>query len=148
MKESLAYAHLRRVWYPGHPGAFLMRVENRVGPGTPDVYACWRGVSAWFESKVLEGTSDTREGWQVLRPRHVTQAQPPWWRGALRADVPLFGALKRDKWPRGAVMFIRLPGLIRLEEGLTEPELKLYEVHLDSIFEKMIRPEPRLRGDE
>lgn len=36
---------------PGH----LVRIENVVGVGTPDVNACWQGKEAWIELKVAKG---------------------------------------------------------------------------------------------
>lgn len=133
MKESLAYTHLKQVWQPKHPGALLQRVENSVGPGTPDAYACWRGVSAWFESKVLVGTL-------ILKLKHVTVAQPPWWLAAAKARAPLFGALKLERWARGRVMLVTGGALLELANaGLTEDALRLHEVTLDGIFEPQLR---------
>ena len=138
MREKVAYAHLKRVWQPNHPGAFLMRVENAAAPGTPDAYACYQGISAWFESKVVAAREEA--GVTVYRAHRIQRAQPPWWHQAIAGKVPLYGALTCSDWGAGHVVFIRAEGLVGLAvEGLTESSLKWSTVSLDLIFTPRVR---------
>ncbi len=56
------------------PHGLLIRVENRVGPGTPDVVYCIRGRVGWLELKHVAR-------WPArdhLTLRHLTQLQILW----------------------------------------------------------------------
>ena len=37
--------------------AHLVRIENKVGPGIPDVNGCYKGIEFWLELKVIKGNS-------------------------------------------------------------------------------------------
>jgi hypothetical protein len=50
MKESTLWTLIRDK-VPGH----LIRIENLVGVGQPDVNACYEGTEAWLELKLVKG---------------------------------------------------------------------------------------------
>tara|TARA_A100001515_G_scaffold47868_1_gene37836 strand:+ start:310 stop:633 length:324 start_codon:yes stop_codon:yes gene_type:complete len=35
----------------------LVRIENKAGPGVPDVNGCYKGLEFWIELKVIKGNS-------------------------------------------------------------------------------------------
>ena len=37
--------------------AHLVRIENKSGPGVPDVNGCYKGIEFWIELKVIKGNS-------------------------------------------------------------------------------------------
>ena len=37
--------------------AHLVRIENKAGPGVPDVNGCYKGIEFWIELKVIKGNS-------------------------------------------------------------------------------------------
>ena len=57
--EKSAHAELKRIL---PPGALVQRVENSVGPGTPDVFIQSQGRTAWAEDK---------EGVYSVEKKHV-----------------------------------------------------------------------------
>lgn len=63
------------------PYGRLVRVENRAGPGTPDVYYCLRGRSGWIE---LKEDRPPRPG-QPVRLRTLTLDQVIWLEEEARA---------------------------------------------------------------
>lgn len=71
MSEAALWAatrkHLRR--------ADLMRVENSVCPGTPDVNGCYRGVEFWIELKKVPRPRRTTT---PVRIPHFTPQQRAW----------------------------------------------------------------------
>jgi len=52
---------------PPPVGPHIQRIENSAGRGQPDVEACWHGVQAWIELKIVKGNR------LIFRP-----AQPDW----------------------------------------------------------------------
>lgn len=53
----------------------LMRVENSVGPGTPDVNGCYNGVEYWVE---LKQADPPKKETSILQVRHFTTEQRRW----------------------------------------------------------------------
>lgn len=57
-------------------GAHLVRVENAIAEGTPDVNGCWRGAEFWWELKYLEGWP--KRARTPVRIPHYTKEQRLW----------------------------------------------------------------------
>jgi hypothetical protein len=55
--EKHAFAALKRRL----PQAYLVRIENSVGVGLPDVYGAYRGTSFWVELKMKNGLLSTAQ---------------------------------------------------------------------------------------
>jgi len=66
----------------GTPGLHMVRVENPVGPGTPDVNWCGRNratgevSTGWVELKYLEAWP--KRASTLVRIKHYTQQQRDW----------------------------------------------------------------------
>ena len=56
----------------------MQRVENRVGPGTPDVAYCFLGVSGWIELKEIHDWPKRKN--TLVRVDHFTEEQRSWLR--------------------------------------------------------------------
>lgn len=54
------------------PELMLMRVENSVGSGTPDVYGCLQGTSFWLELKALALPKNERRVSIGLSPAQIS----------------------------------------------------------------------------
>lgn len=70
-KESNLWAVVKEVLNHGH----VIRVENDVETGTPDVHGCISGVSFWIELKVAELPKQSATNISVP---HFTQEQRTW----------------------------------------------------------------------
>jgi hypothetical protein len=134
MSERSGYKFLKRALY-GRPHCLIERIENAVSAGTPDVYTCVEGVSAWFETKELTGYDDKELGDRRWRLRKVTPAQPPWWARARACGVPLYGILNFPVEYGYAPMVVSLRGLVALvgRPGLTIAEILRFSVVLENV---------------
>lgn len=68
--ESRFWSRIKKKFPTGH----LIRVENPVLPGTPDVNFCWQGREIWFELKFEPGLPKRKETavfTRALRPEQV-----------------------------------------------------------------------------
>jgi len=133
MAEYSGYNFLKRALRQ-HPGVMVQRVENGVGPGTPDVYTCVQGISAWFETKEL--TPLTIDGVVYWRLKKVTAAQPPWWARARACGVPLFGIFNFPSRIGHQPIIVRVEGLIAASSkpGLTVVDTLKYRVTLEEVY--------------
>ena len=71
--EKSAHAELRRIL---PPGSLVQRVENSVGPGTPDVFIQSQGRTAWAEDK--EGVYSVEKKHVRVPKDKLRQSQYAW----------------------------------------------------------------------
>lgn len=90
--ESSMWKALRSIM---PPTAHVVRVENRTGPGTPDVYVCHRGVSVWLELKTLHDWPVRAK--TIVRVPHYTEHQKLWGQEHYRACGRSYVLLKVKK---------------------------------------------------
>lgn len=74
------------------PRAHVVRVENRTGPGTPDVYVCHHGKSVWLELKTLNGWPVRPQ--TIVRVDHYTAHQKLWGEAHWKAGGDSYVLLK------------------------------------------------------
>lgn len=90
-REATFWDELRTGILQAYPGSHLVRIENRVGAGMPDVNGCIEGVDFWAELKAIE-SAPKRKG--IIRIPHYTQEQRLWIRKRGRAGGRVGLALK------------------------------------------------------
>lgn len=71
--EKSAHAELKRIL---PPGSLVQRVENSVGPGTPDVFIQSQGRTAWAEDK--EGVYSVEKKHVRVPKDKLRQSQYAW----------------------------------------------------------------------
>ena len=74
-RESNFWSALKDVFEIKYPDADIMRVENSVCPGTPDVNMCYMGQEAWIELKVAKRP---KRATSIVRVDHFTDEQRLW----------------------------------------------------------------------
>jgi hypothetical protein len=134
MTERSGYKYLKRALY-GRPRCLIERIENSVGAGTPDVYTCIEGVSAWFETKELTGF-DPEDGDRLWRLRKVTRSQPAWWARARACRVPLYGILNFPVEYHYSPIVVTVNGLMALtpRPGITVTDILGFSVELEEVY--------------
>lgn len=82
--EARLWANLRKS-LPKHVAAF--RIENRAGPGTPDVAAAFSSGTAWIELKAPKHQPRTSADEACIRP-HIFGFGQGTWENAHKNNVP------------------------------------------------------------
>lgn len=95
MTEQQLFQRAKKALQPGH----IIRVENPLDPGMPDVNYCIEGVEGWLELKMAISCPKTKELRDCTLRVSIRPVQPIWWQERLKVGGRVHILVETPGWP-------------------------------------------------